>query len=109
MLAIALLLITLNVDVQAQKIIKAELVFKGIKKISGNWQLWFTDRKNKPYLFNPQRSNTAPYIFYHTEGDGSLKENEKVKNNWFRISYTNLLHDKTVSKIITHVEASITK
>ncbi len=74
MLAIALLLITMNVDVRAQKIIKAELVFKGIQNVSGNLQLWFTDRKNKAYLFNPQHSNTAPYIFYSTEGGWQFKD-----------------------------------
>ena len=73
----ALPLITLNNDAPAQKIIKAELVFKGIKNVLGEWQLWFADRKYKGYVFSVPRSNTAPYIFYTTEPDGSLKENEK--------------------------------
>ncbi len=100
----ALLLITLNNDAPAQKIIKAELLFKGIKNVSGQWQLCFTDRKYKGYLFSVPRSNTAPYIFYSTGPDGSLKENEKVKGSRFMVSFASLQDGKTVSNIIVHVE-----
>lgn len=93
-------------DVPAQKIMKAELTFKGIKNISGEWQLWFTDRKYKGYIFSVPRSNTAPYIFYSTGPHGNLKENEKVRGSWFIISYTTLQTGKTTKKIIIKTESA---
>lgn len=95
----------IHANLIAQKIIKAELVFKGIQNKENNWQLCFEDKKKKPYCFNAQRSNTEPYIFYSTSPDGSLKENEKVMDTWFLISYTILKTDKTTEKIITQVKA----
>lgn len=105
MFVIVLLFATMNREVPVQKIIKAELVFKGIKNVSGEWQLLFTDRKYNGYVFSVPRSNTSPYIFYSTDADGSLKENEKVKGAWFLISYTTIKTDKTAEKIITQVKA----
>ena len=93
----------------AQEIIKATLVFKGIQNTAGGWQLNFVNKKNKAYQFNAQRSNTTPFVFYNTGADGSLKENEKVKGNWFLISYTISQAGKTAEKIITHVEVTGSK
>ena len=93
----------------AQKTIKATLVFKGIENKDGGWQLCFVDKKNKAYQFNAQRSNTTPFVFYSTGADGSLKENEKVKGNWFLISYTISQAGKTAEKIITRAEITGSK
>lgn len=103
-LVLALLLITFSNGARAQKIIKAELVFKGIINTSGEWQLSFADRKSQEYFFSISHSNTAPYIFCSTAADGSLKENEKIKDTWFLISYMVLKTDKTNEKIITQVK-----
>lgn len=94
----------LGIDAKAQKIMKAELIFKEVKNVSGEWLLCFADRKAQGYIFSVSRSNTAPYIFYSTSPDGSLKENEKVKDTWFLVSYTVLKTDKTSEKIITQVK-----
>jgi len=101
---ITLLLASIHANLLAQKIIKAELVFKGIQNKENSWQLCFEDRKGKSFCFNTQRSNTEPYVFYSTEADGSLKENEKVKEGWFLVSYTFFKTGNKTEKIITHVE-----
>jgi hypothetical protein len=104
-LFVLLIFVVAGANLFAKKVTKAELVFKGMKNTTGNWELNFADKKNKSYQFNAQRSNTEPYVFYSTAADGSLNENEKIKGSWFLVSYTNLLVSKTSIKIITRVEA----
>ena len=93
-----------NNSMVADHPVKAILVFRGLKNLNGKYQLWFQDKKNKSYYFNPQRSNTEPYVFFSTSADGSLKENEKIRGSWFFVSYTQLNPNKTVEKIITKLK-----
>lgn len=95
---------SMNTNPAAQKTIKATLVFTGLQNKEGSWQLCFANKKNMAYCFNAKRSNTAPYVFYSTAPDGSLKENEKIKGTWFLVSYTILKVGKSKEKIITQVE-----
>jgi hypothetical protein len=99
-----LLLAAFSFALQAQKILKAELIFTGLQNKENTWELCFKDRKKKSYCFNAQRSYTEPYIFYSTSTDGSLKENEKVKGSWFLVSYTILQNTKSPEKILTQVK-----
>jgi hypothetical protein len=89
----------------AQKIIKATLVFIGLKKEGGNWKLCFANKNDSIFLFNAQQSNTTPYVFYNTAADKSLKENEKIKGSWFVISYLIYETGKKQQKIITRIDA----
>ena len=106
MIVLALMLIGVAADLKAQKILKATLAFKGVQYEEGAWQLCFTDRKAEAWCFDAKHSETAPYVFYSTGADGSLKENEKVKNMWFLVSYAVLTNGKTKEKIITSLNAS---
>lgn len=99
-----LLLMGLSVSLKSQKIIKVELVFKTVQVKEGKCTLEFTDHKNKAYSFNAQRSNTAPYIFYSTSGDGSVRENEKIKGVWFLISYTFFQAGKARENMLLAIE-----
>jgi hypothetical protein len=90
----------------AQKQRKATLVFTGVQREQSAWQLCFQDRWNKRWCFNAQRSRTDPYVFFRTNGDGSLKENDKVKGSWFLVSYAMVRDRKQIERIITAVEIS---
>ncbi len=98
-----LLCIVLQGSTTAQQVQKKELLYKGIQNKENNWELVFEDKKKKPWYFNLQHSNTAPYIFYTTDVDGSLKENEKIKGSWFWISYTAYVPGKNSEKVILKV------
>jgi len=89
----------------ADKPIKAILVFKGLKNINGKYQLWFQDKKNRPYYFNPQRSVTEPYVFFSTAADGSLKENEKIRGSWFEVTYSIVKNGAATENLITTLDA----
>ena len=108
-IVILLLIVCMNTNLEAQKITKATLVFKGLQNVASRWQICFADKKNSSYCFNVQWSNTTPYVFYSTAADGSLKENEKMKGGWFLVSYTISKTNKTNEKTITRVEATGTK
>lgn len=86
--------------------LKVVVVFKGLKKLNGNYQLWFQDKKNKSYYFNPQRSNTAPYVFFSTGAEGSLKENEKLRGSWFLVTYSIMKTGISTEKIISRLETT---
>jgi len=101
---VMLILVATGSEAVAQKVYKANLVFKGIENTNGGWQLKFADKKNKTYFFNTHRSNTEPYIFYSRAEDGGLKVNEKIKNNWFSVSYFILKTGIKEERIITKVE-----
>ena len=88
----------------AQKTVKKDLVFKGIENTREGWQLKFADKNNSNWYFNAERSNTEPYVLYSRGEDGSLKVNEKIKNNWFIINYFILKAGKMEEKIIIKVE-----
>ncbi|MBP6432928.1 MAG: hypothetical protein KA319_14290 [Ferruginibacter sp.] len=100
-----LLCIVLLGNIAAQQLQKKELLYKGLQNKANHWELVFEDKKKKPWYFNVQHSNTAPYIFYTTDVDGSLKENEKIKGSWFWISYTVLEVGKVAEKMIVRAEA----
>lgn len=88
-----------------ENIIKIGLVFKGIENTGTGWQLKFADKTDKIYLFNAQRSNTVPYIFYSKAKDGSMLVNEKIKDNWFLVSYVVFIYGKHTEKVIMKIEA----
>lgn len=100
-----LLCIVLQGNVAAQQLQKKELMYKGLQNKANNWELVFEDKKKKPWYFNVQHSNTTPYIFFTTDADGTLKENEKIKGSWFWISYTTLEVGKVAEKMIVKAEA----
>lgn len=104
LLFVLLIFLVTGYHAAAEKITKAELVFKGIQNTGGNWQLCFEDKKGKPVCFNATRSNTEPYILYTTATDGSLRENEKVKGLWFLVSYTVWVNGKLPEKIVTKLD-----
>lgn len=103
-LLLLLLTLSLSVTLRSQRILKAELVFKGAVIKECKCQLESTDRRNRVYTFNAQRSITATYIFYTTAADGGIKENEKVKVLWFLVSYTVLQAGKVKQNVIIKVE-----
>lgn len=92
-------------SINAQQVQKRELLYKGLQNKTNTWQLVFEDKKKKTWYFNVQHSNTVPYIFYTTDVDGSLKENEKINGSWFWISYTMLQIGNVAEKMIVKTEA----
>ena len=94
----------ISATLTSQKIIKAELVFKGVIIKENTYSLEFADKSGKKYGFNAQRSNTTPYVFYNTEPDGGIKENERIKGIWFLLGYIILKAEKVSEKIIITIE-----
>ena len=99
-----LLLMNISATLTSQKIIKVELVFKGVVIKEHGYSLEFADKSGRKYGFNAQRSNTAPYVFYNTAPDGGIKENERIKGIWFLLGYIILKAEKVSEKIIITIE-----